>query len=142
MAKESADSKSVRLAFARPVLQPPKGMAAEQSKVWAAAVASKPSDWFDGGSAPLLAELCRLVVEADRVDGALSAFDTEWLATDEGLKRYERLVNLQDKLAGRICSLAVKLRLSPSSHTRQDGAITKAKRKMPWEGRVIEHDEG
>jgi hypothetical protein len=117
------------------MLQPPCPLTVEQSKVWASIVACKPTGWFDAGSLPLVLAYCRDTVEADRVAAKIDAFEADWLDSDEGLKRYERLSKLQAALHKNLCSLSVKLRLSPSAHKRADGAEVEARRgrgNMPW----------
>lgn len=59
----------------------------------------------------------------------------EWLADDDGFKRYERLVALQDKIAGRISSVAVKLRLTPSTRFDSGTAarVGQKSTRKPWQ---------
>lgn len=143
MSRQSAEAKSVALAFERPILKAPKSLTVAQAAVWASTVASKPHDWFDGGSIPLLVAYCRDVVEADRIAKLVDDFDTACMSDDDDLRRYKALNQIANRLHKQINSNAVKLRLSPSAHTRADAAQVKAKRKMPWAGgRVVEHDEG
>jgi hypothetical protein len=43
--------------------QPPEHLSQEARKLWARILASKPSDWFDEGNLPILAQYCDLVAE-------------------------------------------------------------------------------
>ncbi|MEK6216517.1 MAG: hypothetical protein N2B03_04770 [Boseongicola sp.] len=47
-------------------LDPPSLISDEMAKVWRGIVNGKPADWFDAGSAPVLAQYCRHVIAARR----------------------------------------------------------------------------
>jgi hypothetical protein len=43
--------------------EPPEHLSQEARKLWARILASKPSDWFEEGNLPILAQYCALVAE-------------------------------------------------------------------------------
>lgn len=127
-------------AFPIQLLRPPRYLTEAQADVWRSVIPTKPADWWDAGSVPLLVAFCRTVVEHKRVSTELDAFEDSWLKEDAGLKRYEILVRVQDRLSGRLTSLATKMRLSQQSRYRADAADTanrKAAGERPW-NRVIQ----
>lgn len=116
--------------------RPPKHLTAEQSDIWRVVMASRSAEMVEPEAYPVLVEYCRIIASANQVADQISTFDPAWLADDDGLKRYERLIGLQDKLAGRASSIATKLRLTPS--TRFDsGTAARVGRKTtaakPWQ---------
>jgi len=89
--------------------------------------------------APLLIEFCRAVSRSAIIAQQAEAFDPEWLTADGGLERWDRLLRMADRAAGRVASLAVKLRLSPSTRYRADRASVIADKpgvglQRPWDG--------
>ena len=64
-------------------LPAPSELTSDQAATWRAVVSSRPVDWFDAGSAPLLAAYCR-TDDAQRVLAtAIVAFDVNALSTPE-----------------------------------------------------------
>ena len=66
MPRQSVEAKSGARWRARPqnaLPQPPEHLSEEARKLWARIVESKPADWFEEGSLPLLAQYCDLVAE-------------------------------------------------------------------------------
>lgn len=115
--------------------RPPKHLTPPQSDIWRMVMASRSSDMVEPEAYPVLVEYCRITVTANQIAGQLAEFDMEWLADDDGLKRYERLVALQDKIAGRISSVAVKLRLTPSTRFDSGTAarVGQKSTRKPWQ---------
>lgn len=97
-----------------------------------ATVNSKPADWFGLEHVPLLVEYCRMVCRGHVIDEQLRAFDAEWLATDEGLRRFERLMGIAAKSAGVIKALATAMRLSQQATMRHEKVHPKPGRKL-WQ---------
>ena len=89
-----------------------------------ATVNGKPSNFFRSDHVPILVEYVRAVCRGHVIDEQLRVFDAEWLATDDGLKRYERLSSLANQTAGTVLRLATSMRLTPSSIYRPDKAGT------------------
>ena len=122
------------------LLEPPTDLSAEQADVWASVVVTKPADWFDAGSVPLLAAYCRAVVESRKVAFLVESMTAEMLLLDDGLKRYKDLRRLQAELSGEVNTLARAMRLTQQAKYRADAASVadgKAKGARPWH-RVID----
>lgn len=117
------------------MLEAPDELTTAQAAVWRGVVATKPADWFDAGSMPLLAAYCRVVVESERLSQLVDAMSTEWLKDDEGLCRYKELRKLQSMAAADVVRLARQMRLSQQSRYDTQKAAT-ANRKgggsRPW----------
>lgn len=110
----------------------PAGLTDGERAVWLATVNSKPTDWFGSEHVPILVEYVRNVCRAHIIDEQLRAFDAEWLATDEGLKRYEKLSGIAVKTAGMVTRLATAMRLTHHAMVRADKVIPKSGRKL-WQ---------
>ena len=130
------------LAVAEPVQElqklpePPSYLTPEQEDVWRLVVASRGGDLIAPESFPVLVEYCRQVISANQVAAQLDSFDPEWSKDDEGLKRLDKLLAMQDRLAGKVASLAAKLRLTPSSRVQAISAgrhADKGAKRKPWE---------
>lgn len=122
------------------LLEPPDDLSAEQAEVWASVVVTKPGDWLDAGSIPLLAAYCRAVVESRKVAALVESMTGDMLLLDDGLKRYKDLRRLQAELSGEVNTLARAMRLTQQSKYRADAAAVadgRAKGARPWH-RVID----
>lgn len=122
------------------LIQPPAELSADQADVWSSVVVTKPADWFDAGSVPILAAYCRAVVEARKVASLVEAMTVDMLLLDDGLKRYKDLRRLQAELAGEVNTLARAMRLTQQAKYRADAAGVadkKASGARPWH-RVID----
>jgi len=139
--RKSIASLSVLPVVATRMLAPPDGMPTEQAALWAAVVATKPQDWFQADSIPLLTAYVQ-ACDAHRVVAAeIDAYETEWLKTDEGLRRYDLLLKMQDRQSKLMSSLATKMRLTQQSRYGARAAETEARRvtdSRPWERQVAE----
>ena len=82
---------------------PPAGMSFREQEFWNAIVKSKPIDWFDPGSLPLLARYCVLTHQAEKLEEILR--DTP---TAEAGRVEARIIALN----GNLVTIATKLRLS------------------------------
>lgn len=117
------------------LLAAPEDLSADQAQVWGEVVASKPSDWFDAGSMPLLSAYCRAVVESRKVSSLVESMTADMLLLDDGLKRYKDLRRLQAELSGEVNTLARAMRLTQQAKYRADAASVasdKAKGTRPW----------
>jgi hypothetical protein len=117
---------------------PPDDLSEEAAKVWRDVVATKPVSWWDAGSLPLLAQYCRVTVEARRIDGLLLV-EAEFLTTKKAdLPAYSRLRRMQGSISRELAALATKMRLAQQSRYQEKSAHTAATkggsgRKRPWE---------
>jgi P27 family predicted phage terminase small subunit len=127
--RRSAASLSVATAAPWARLEPPDWLTEDAANVWKDVVATKPSDWFQSDSAPLLEAYCKSVVEYRRAAAALDATPPADLST------YKTLVDITTKLAGQMTSLATKMRLTQQARYTTKAAGT-ADRKVttakPW----------
>jgi hypothetical protein len=108
MTRQSAESRSASayLAGSAPP-PPPKHLSKTVAAVWTDIAASKPPDFFDAGSQPLLEQYCVMIIHGRalnrRIDRLVKA--GAW----EELKPWEKRRN---QLNATLATLATKLRLS------------------------------
>lgn len=122
------------------LLAAPEELSADQAQVWGEVIATKPSDWWDAGSVPILAAYCRAVVESRKVAALVESMTADMLLLDDGLNRYKELRKIQGALAGEVNTLARAMRLTQQAKYRADAAAVadgKAKGARPWH-RVID----
>ena len=116
--------------------QPPSYLSPEQDETWRVVITSRGGDLIAPESYPVLIEYCRAVTGSNQVAAQLDAFDPEWAKDDEGLKRWDKLLAMQDRQAKTVASLAAKLRLTPSSRVQAISAgrnADKGVKRKPWE---------
>ena len=116
--------------------QPSAYLTPEQDEIWRVVIASRGGDLIAAESYPVLIEYCRAVTSSNLVAAQLDAFSPEWAKDDEGLKRWDKLLAMQDRLAKTVASLAAKLRLTPSSRVQAISAgrnADKGQKRKPWE---------
>lgn len=115
-------------------IAPPPGLTDAERGVWVELVDSRPGDWFGTQHIPIMVEYARHVCRGHIIDEQIKGFDREWLATDEGLKRYETLIGLGLKTAGMVGKLATQMRLTHQSIYRGEKAgIGPPKGKKLWQ---------
>lgn len=123
------------------LLQPPADLSVEESETWARVVATKPGDWWNAGSVPLLAQYCRATVQAEMIADLVRQTASTMLTDPSQLGTYKELRKIQSTLSGEISSLARAMRLTQQSQYRADKAATegrKATGRKPWQHDVIE----
>lgn len=110
-------------------LPPPPDLSEPEAVLWSQVVDSKPADWFDVDTAPVLKEYVRAAATCDlldaRVKQALSKGDDP-----------KGLLDMRDKESRRMVSMATKMRLtqqSQYSHRAASTANRRASGKRPWE---------
>jgi hypothetical protein len=133
--RRSAADLAVVTAMPLRLLQAPADLTTDQAAIWSEIVASKPHDWWDAASVPLLSAYCRAAVESRRVGHMVESVSAQLLTADGDLKQYETLRKLQAQLSAEMTSLATKMRLSQQSRYRADAAAVKNDRgggKKPW----------
>lgn len=123
----------------------PATLTPEQCQVWHSVVASKPADWFQADSLPILEAYCK-AVDAHRVVAAhLDAFDPAWLSEDDGLRRFDKLTQIAARHASLMAALATKMRLTQQSRYGARHAETQdrqARGIRPWQREGIEIANG
>jgi hypothetical protein len=128
-------AKELEIAGPRPLeiverLKAPHDLSDEEVEVWAAVAASKPADWFDAATVPLLAQYCRHCVQARRIAELLERATS---AKDLDPNDYERLLRMQRGESASIAMLATKMRLTQQSTTNHRGNKTIRASRQPWE---------
>lgn len=126
------------MAIAQPVgfdqrLPPPAGLTPAQKAEWVAVVNSRPADWFGPENASSLIQYCRHKVQADIIAQQLENFDPQWLADEDGLKRYDKLTQLQERESRTINALLRSMRLTQQSLVRAEKSVNKPRGRKPWQ---------
>jgi len=111
-------------------LEPPESVTGDAADLWRSVVATKPADWFQPDTAPLLEAYCNTVVEYRRASRALEATSPADIGT------YRVMVEIATKLAKACSSLATKMRLTPQARYTPGAAATASKKAAvaakPW----------
>ena len=79
---------------------------------------------------------CRHVVLSRVLADEILNFDRAWLADDDGLKRYDRLLAMHERESRAASSAATRLRITRQAIDQQTVArsiINAPKAKKPWE---------
>jgi hypothetical protein len=117
--------------------QPPKDLTEEQRDIWRRVVASENSGFFNTAALQLLLrEFCRHVDTALVLTRLIESYEPEWLATDEGLDRYGKLLQLRERETKALTDKATRLRLTNQSRYTPQAAATASKNvptAKPWE---------
>jgi hypothetical protein len=125
------------VAFTRKLPAPPKNLSEPEGEIWRAVVASPAGEFIGPEAFPVLAEYCQQVVNARLIGAEVRRFDPKWAEDEDGLKRWDKLLSMQDRAVARASNLAVKLkRLLPSTRTHGRTAAVNAERHIgtpPWE---------
>lgn len=131
MARKSSASLEVVPVTAIPTrLEPPDILPPQEQEVWRAVVATKPIDWFQADSAPVLAEYCRAVVMCHKLAALIDVADPDDL---------KDLLKMRDVESRRLSTLAVKMRLTQQSRYTPMASATadrKAGGLRPWESKT------
>ena len=104
--------------------------------VWNEVVGDQPASSFTATHSPLLEMYCRHVVQSRVIADELLNFDRAWLADDEGLKRYDRLLAMSERESRNASSLATRLRITRQAIDQQTVARklgNQVKTRKPWE---------
>lgn len=121
-------------------LTPPLHISEAERSVWLQVVNDQPADAFSATHAPLLELYCRHIVNARVIADEVANFQREWLADEDGLKRYDRLLGMAEREGRAASSLATRLRITRQAvHEVTAGrrlASAKQSRK-PWEMAAI-----
>lgn len=118
MPRKSAESLTLTAVTKMPLRpDPPETLSAAEAVLWREVVATKPVEWFQADSAPLLVEYCRAKVMCDRLSVMIQT------ATDD----LKSLLDMRDKESRRLATLGCKLRLTQQSRYTPQSAATAAK---------------
>jgi hypothetical protein len=117
-------------------LPAPLHMSDAESAVWVDVVNDQPANAFSPTHGPLLEMYCRHVVLSRVLADEILNFDRSWLADDDGLKRYDRLLAMHERESRAASSAATRLRITRQAIDQQTVArsiINAPKAKKPWE---------
>lgn len=134
--RKSSASLSVVAEMVRNRPDPPDSLSDDESRLWREVTATKPPEWWDAGSIPLLTEYCRLKTSVDLVAGEIASFSSAALQEPGGLKWYKELIGIRDKCQSRLTQLAMKMRLTQQARydTQKAGrAVKSTAARKPWE---------
>ena len=105
--------------------------------VWNEVVGDQPATAFTVTHVPMLEMYCRHVVTGRILADEILNFDRSWLADDDGLKRYDRLLGMAERESRAASSLATRLRITRQAIDQQTVARMnvndKSSVKKPWE---------
>ncbi|PHP88271.1 hypothetical protein CFB52_012205 [Burkholderia sp. AU18528] len=133
---------SIVTATAAPVaaeqrLAAPLHLSDGESTVWTEVVNDQPASAFTATHAPLLEMYCRHVTNARVLAEEVLNFERAWLADDDGLKRYDRLLAMSERESRAASSLATRLRITRQAveHPTTVGRslANQKKARKPWE---------
>lgn len=123
-------------------LPPTATMSDAEMVVWSEVVNDQPASAFTATHAPLLELYCRHIVNARVLADELVNFDRAWLADDDGLKRYDRLLAMSERESRAASSLATRLRITRQAvdHTTTVARSlnNNSKGQKPWQ--ILSHE--
>jgi hypothetical protein len=116
-------------------LAAPAHISEAERAIWLEVVNDQPADAFTPTHSPLLELYCRHIVQARILADELALFERSWLADDEGLKRYDRLLAMAEREGRAASSLATRLRITRQAIDQQTVArsLVKDVKRKPWE---------
>ncbi len=114
----------------------PDVLNAGEGELWRQIVNTKPSDWFDAATIPLLTEYCRLKTSVDILNDQVAKAEATLAETGLLPDGYKDAVLILDKKQGRMAQLAMKMRLTQQARYEKSKATTETKKAAPrklWE---------
>lgn len=142
--KQAKSSGALASVTAMPLrlVRPPDDLSVEECEVWARITATKPGEWWDAGSVPLLSQYCRAVVQSELVGGLVMSTGRAMLTDPDELVRYKELRKIQSTLSGEITSLARAMRLTQQSRYNAKNSDTASRKaggaSKPWGHDVVD----
>lgn len=116
--------------------EPPAELSEREAAVWNSVVSTKPSDWFDEDTFPLLSDYCRHTVRQDDISRMINKFDSAPCDSDE-LRVFDNLLRMSERETRAKMSLATKMRITQQSKYGARQAEAKDRRggghKRPWQ---------
>ena len=132
MSRQSTESLSIATVSIPLRPDPPKDLTESQANIWRDVVATKPPDWFEADSQPVLAAYCRAVDFHTKISTELD----NTLNDSASILPAKQLYDLQEKNARLMKNLAAGLRLTPQSRYTPKAAATANKKSggaaKPW----------
>lgn len=93
-------------------LNPPLHLNDAEMAIWSEVVNDQPANAFTATHSPMLEMYCRHVVNNKIIADELLNFERAWLASDDGLKRYDTLLRIAERESRAASSLATRLRIT------------------------------
>jgi len=119
-------------------LPAPPTLSPAEKAVWVTLVKSRPAQWFGAEHIGVVTQYCRHKIQADIIADQLNAFNPQWLADEDGLKRYDKLAGMLERETRAIAALMRSMRLTQQSLMRADTSISRNGTR-PWD--VAEDDD-
>lgn len=117
-------------------LSAPTHLSDAEISVWVQVVNDQPASSFTPTHSPMLEQYCRHIVQARIIADMIMNFEQSWANDDEGLKRYDKLLAMQEREGRAASSLATRLRITRQAIDQQTVArsqINAPKGRKPWE---------
>lgn len=115
---------------------PPAHLTDAEMQVWTEVVNDQPATAFSATHIPMIEMYCRHVVQGRILADEILNFDRSWLADDDGLKRYDRLLSMAERESRAANAIARGLRLTRQSlhpETASNEVKRHLKSRKPWE---------
>ncbi len=113
--------------------EPPPNLTEAQAAVWRRVAATKPAEWFSPDTWDLLAQYCRYVVSAERIQAHIDAAEATDLAPSDLAGWYDQ----RDNLTAKVMALARSMRITQQAQRTPGNAGTESRRgaaaKKPWD---------
>jgi hypothetical protein len=118
--------------------EPPEDLTEAQGEIWRAVIATEPPGYFDTAARQaMLADYCTRREAANTLSLVIAGFKSEWLRSEGGSKRYQRLAKMRDLEMRAVSALATKLRLTNQARLSPKVAGTRARnfspQTKPWD---------
>lgn len=117
-------------------LRPFAHLSDAEQQVWLEVVNDQPADAFTAVHGPMLELYARHIVQSRVIADELANFERAWLATEDGLKRYDRLLAMAEREGRAASSLATRMRITRQAIDQQTVArklVKHSKAPKPWE---------
>lgn len=116
-------------------LAPSLRLTEAEKATWLEVINAKPADWFGKEHIPLIEQYVLHISNVHVIKDQLQAMKPEWITTDEGLKRYDKLLQMHEREGRAISSLATRLRLTPQStySAKKAAGYVPIEGKKPWD---------
>ena len=124
MSRESLASLEVATISIPQRPEPPNELTSKQKDIWREITATKPPDWFEADTRPILKEYCRAIEFADKIARELDLMEGSVVDA-------KPLYELQEKNAKLLTQLATRMRLTPQSRYTPKAAATANKKSGP-----------
>jgi hypothetical protein len=123
----------VPIGDARP--SPPPSLSAEAAAEWEAVVRRLPAEWFPREVHALLGAYCQHAATLKLLTKMVDEFQVDWVSSDEGLERYNRLLAMRERESRAMADKATKLRITNQARYTPQRAGTNSRpgtERSPW----------